>query len=593
MARRREAPSLILPVPLFGLFDLFDHLFMEEQPKDVCAMKKRYSYPFSAALLLLGASAIAQVTPAAPDVTAPSAALGTPAGTAHVDYYRSNIGHTGVADEKLNAPFSVLWRHTTAYAKNNPASPVYGASTVYFPSGGALYALNALDGTMRWQYPSDGKARTYFATTPALSAGFLYVTDDNGQAYKFDAATGKQIWTAKLEGAIRSAPIISNGVVYFGSGNSHCYALSADTGQVIWDAATGGAIITSPTITGGLVVFTSSDSNVYSLNARTGKKGWAVPFAADPSLVPPIYDGSLLYVTAGDTVYGLDPNNGSRRSTIKLPTSVLVPPTVSSDSVYVITQSNALYALTLAGRERWRVTLDAAETAPPLLAGNLLLVATQPGVLSGYDAGSGKLVWRYVVQASATDSQPKYSSTSVYAAPIVAAGTLYVVSDDGSLTAFRSDAPGNIGPQLTQLAPEAGATVRGDGLTYGALVVDEGSGIDPASVKLQVDGETDAKALYHAGQNAVYNTPTEPLKEGEHKITLKAADWRGNVTSQTWSFTVGDPGSVGFPGANPNFPGGGGFPGPPNFPGGGGNPNGPGGGRRDPGVPPPPPIAPF
>lgn len=551
-------------------------------------MNKHYPYPLSAALLLLGVPAFAQVTPAAPDAAA------TPVSTAHVDYYRGNIGHTGVADEKLNAPLSVLWRHTTTYAKNNPASPVYAASTVYFPSGGALYALNAADGTLRWQYPSDGKVRTYFATTPALSGGFLYVTDDNGQAYKFDAATGKQVWTAKLEGAIRSAPVISNGAVYFGSGNSHCYALSADTGQILWDTAAGAAITTSPTLTGGLVVFTCSDNNVYSLSARTGKKGWAVPFTADPSLVPPIYDGTNLYVTAGDTVYGLNPNNGSRRSVIKLPTTVLIPPTVSSDSVYVITQSNALYALTLAGRERWRVTLDSAETAPPLLTGNLLLVATQPGILSGYDSGTGRLVWQYVMQASATASQPKYSSTSVYAAPIVAAGTLYVVSDDGSLTAFRSDAPGNIGPQFTQMAPEAGATVRSEGLTYGAFVVAEGSGINPASVSLKVDDETDAKALYHAGQNAVYNTPTEPLKEGEHKITLKAADWRGNVTTQSWSFTVSDQAGGGFPG-RPNFPGNGGFPGPPNSPGNGGNPTSPGNGGNPngPGVPPPPPITPF
>ena len=61
------------------------------------------------------------------------------------------------------------------------------------------------------------------------------------------------------------------------------------------------------------------------------------------------------------------------------------------------------------------------------------------------------------MQASATDSQPKYPSATVYAAPIVAGGTLYVVSDDGSLTAFRSDAPGNIAPQITQMVPEAGA----------------------------------------------------------------------------------------------------------------------------------------
>ena len=555
-------------------------------------MHKRYPYLSSAALLLLGAAASAQVVPAAPDVTAAPVTPPTPANTAHVDYYRDNIGHTGVSDEKLNTPLSVLWRHTTNYSKNNPASPVYGASTIYFPSGGMLYALNAADGTRRWQYPADGKAKTYFGTTPALSGGFLYATDDNGQAYKLDTATGKVVWVAKLEGAIRSAPIISNGAVYFGSGNSHCYALSADTGQVIWDTATGGAITTSPTLTGGLVVFTSSDGSVYSLNARTGKKGWAIPFTADPSLVPPVYDGATLYIAAGDTLYGLDPNNGSRRSVIKLPTNVLVAPTVSGDSVYVITQSNTLFALTRSGHERWRATLDAADTAPPLLAGNLLLVATQPGTLTGYDAGTGRLVWQYAVQASATDSQPKYPTTTVYSAPIVAAGTLYVVSDDGSLTAFRADAPGNIGPQVTQTVPEAGATVRAQGLTYGALVVAEGSGINPASVSLTVDDEKDTKALYHAGQSAVYNTPTEPLKDGEHTITVKATDWRGNATTQSWSFTVSNQGGGRFPGMNSNFPGSGGGPGLAGGPSGGGGGGTPTDGK-DPGVPPPPPIGGF
>ena len=271
-----------------------------------------FSHSLFSSALLLSVSATAFAQSAAP----PTAVT---ASTARVDYYRSNIGHTGVAAEKLSAPLSVLWRHTTAYARNNPASPVYSGSTVYFPSGGALYAVNATDGTTRWQYPADGKPRSFFATTPTLSGGFLYVTDDNGQAYKLDAATGKEAWTAKLDGAIRSAPVLSGNMVYFGSSNSHCYALSADTGKVLWDEAANGAIITAPTITGGLVVFASADNNVYSLNSRTGKKAWAVAFDADPSIYPLAFDGSTIYVTAGDTVYGLAPSNGSRRATIKLP----------------------------------------------------------------------------------------------------------------------------------------------------------------------------------------------------------------------------------------------------------------------------------
>ena len=174
------------------------------------------------------------------------------------------------------------------------------------------------------------------------------------------------------------------------------------------------------------------------------------------------------------------------------------------------------------------------------MTGNLLLVPTQSGVLSGYDAVSGKLLWRYVLQASATDSQPKAPSTEVYAAPIVADGALYVVSDDGTLSAFRPDAPDNVGPQLTQLVPDAGATVPSANLFYGALLeMTAPASIRPQSA-CQVDGNTDAQAQYHAGQNAIYNAPTALLKEGTHQITVKATDWRGNATTQSWTFLVND-----------------------------------------------------
>ncbi len=265
------------------------------------------------ALLMVGA------VPGAWAQTPPTAS--TP--QAQVDFYRSNIGHTGVAAEKLTPPLSLLWRHTTGAAKTNPASPVYANGIVYFASGGSLYAVNAADGTTRWQYPQSGPAQTFFGATPALSGGFLYAADDNGQAYKLDAATGGEVWRKKLEGAIRSAPIVSGGVVYFGSGNNHCYALSAENGQIVWDEPTDGAVTTSPTITGGLAVFASSDNNVYSLSTRNGHKAWSVAFDADPSIVPVVFDGTSLYVTAGDTIHRLrsqQRRTGSARSSCR-PTS--------------------------------------------------------------------------------------------------------------------------------------------------------------------------------------------------------------------------------------------------------------------------------
>ncbi len=474
----------------------------------------------------------------APLMAAPSATPVPAKPAPVVGFYRGDLGHTGVSPETLTTPLSLLWRHTTQAAPNNPASAVTANGIVYFASGGGVYAVNASDGTTVWQYPADGKSGTLFAATPAYSDGFLYVTDDSSNVTKIDAATGKAAWKVKLDGALRSSPVVSDGLIFFGSGNAHCYALSAATGQTVWDVTTGGAVLTSPVITGGLVTFTSADNTVYSLSARSGHKSWSVPFDADPSLVPLVYDGRVLLVTAGDTLHTLDPGSGRQRASITLPTNVLIPPTVTADATYIITQSNILYALGAGGRQLWKTTLEAAPTAPPLLAGSLLLVTTQPGVVSAYSTSGGSLAWRYVMQATATDSQPKAASANVFAAPIVAAGTLYVVSDDGTLSAFRNDAPDAIDPNIVQLAPASGATVPTDNLTYGALIVDEGSGINPATVTLELDGVADPLAVFHSDANAIYNTAATPLTEGDHQLTVKATDWRGNTTSRNWHFTV-------------------------------------------------------
>ena len=530
------------------------------------------SYTAMITLMLAAGAAHAQAPPAVPAAPAP------------VGDYRADPGHTGVSKESLTAPLTLLWRHTASAAKNNPASAVYGKGLVYFASGGVAYALDAADGTTRWQYPADGKPQANFGATPTLDGTGLYLADDTGQVTRLDAATGKAVWVAKLEGAIRASPAVSGGIVYVGSGANHCYALSADTGKTAWDQQTAGAVTTPPIVIGGIVVFAAADGNVYGLGTRDGRKVWAQAFDPDPSTQAMAYDGQYLYVTSGPVLARLDPSNGNRRPTVTLPTLLAAPPTVSAAGLYAITQSNVLYALAPTGGVRWKMTLDSATSAPPLLAGGVLLVSTQGGVVSGYDSGSGKLVWQYAVQASATDSQPKAQTVQVSAAPMLAGGTLYVVSDDGTLSAFRTTAPDNIGPLFPQLVPAEGQTVGSQGVTYGALLVDEGSGINPATLSMSVDGQPDAKALYQVGPGSISDTPTTALTEGTHKITVTASDWRGNKSTQTWSFRVNDNPNSGRGGRGGR--GGGGFnPYSPNYPGRGG---------RDPNAPPPPPpITPF
>ena len=122
-----------------------------------------------------------------------------------------------MSSESLTAPLSLLWRHTTSQAKNNPASPVYALGNGLLHSGGFLYAINAGDGTTRWQYPQGNKAKSFFATTPALSGSALFLTDDNGQAYKLDAATGQRCGRRNWTGPSAPLPSSAAGSFFLGA----------------------------------------------------------------------------------------------------------------------------------------------------------------------------------------------------------------------------------------------------------------------------------------------------------------------------------------------------------------------------------------
>src|SRR5262249_34142165 len=82
-----------------------------------------------------------------------------------------------------------------------------------------------------------------------------------------------------------------------------------------------------------------------------------------------------------------------------------------------------------AGGERWRVDLRTVITAAPTVAGNIVLIGTQDGLVVGLQAQTGAVLWDFKTAGQLT------------ASPIVAGDTMYVASHDGTLYAV-SRSPG-------------------------------------------------------------------------------------------------------------------------------------------------------
>lgn len=478
--------------------------------------------------------------------------------------FRGNSGLTGAYEERLNLPLALSWKFTTSYTAYNTSAPAIVGDTAYFAAARRVYAVDANTGALKWQYPQDQALATTISASPAVVDGKVFVGADDGKLYAIQADTGKATLLFDTRSTINSSPNVVDGVVYFGSGDGRVWALDARTGAQIpaWkngfrasDEITG-----APAVANGIVYVLSVDQVLHAISAPTAKERWYVRLPASVLGKSPILSGDTVYVATGSHLMAFRSNNGMRRWTVEFPSEIAVNPAVTEDGIYVVTTDNIVYSVEpRMGRSRWKTSPKLAfdVLAPPSVSGNLLFVGTAQGYLYAIDAQSGGIKWTYAMQpaTSRTDSIPRY--TNIAAAPVIANKSLYIQSDDGSLSAFRADASDTLGPTMTVVEPEAGVLINGEPpLRFEAKIVDEGSGLNTDSLKLMIDEESIPKRP-EGGDDTVgfkydletstltYITPEptsagaiHPLEDGRHTVTITATDWMGNTTTKSWSFTV-------------------------------------------------------
>lgn len=186
------------------------------------------------------------------------------------------------------------------------SSAVVTADLVYFGSGdGAVYALNAASGALRWKFQTGNVVHT----SPALSDGLVFVGSFDRNLYALDAQSGALQWkfttgddtTIYNQVGIASSPAVAHGTVYFGSRDSHLYALNAQTGEKKWAYDNhGGWVIASPAIFGNDVLFPTSDGQLFlAVNSDSGQKRFAAANKAI-SFSSPMVAGLMAFYGTSD-----------------------------------------------------------------------------------------------------------------------------------------------------------------------------------------------------------------------------------------------------------------------------------------------------
>ncbi len=280
----------------------------------------------------------------------------------------------------------------------------------------------------------------------AYSSGLLYVTTGYDELLCVNPVNGDLIWRTQLPAPARAAPTIMDDRIYVTTLDNQLLALDATDGTRLWDHVglqeTAGLLgAASPAASREIVVPAFSSGELYALRVENGSVVWSENLSSlrrtggliglsDIKGLPVIDKGVVIAISYGGKIIAIDERTGTRVWQREISGSET--PWVAGNHVFLISSDNKMVAL---GRDtgviRWVTQLEAGDAndpaywTGPLLASGRLFAAGPDGAVIEVDPVEGTILREW--DAGATVSIP----------PIVAGETLYLLTEKGSLLAYR------------------------------------------------------------------------------------------------------------------------------------------------------------
>jgi outer membrane protein assembly factor BamB len=332
------------------------------------------------------------------------------------------------------------------------AQPVIYEGRVYTQDAGSrVTAFDAKTGKRQWRKDLiKGDDEVTIPGGIGVSDGTLFATTGQDVAVALDAETGKEKWRTTLPAAARGGPTISNGQVFVITLDNRMLALDAKTGASNWQhkglSATSGVIGTaSPAANNDIVVPAYSSGEIYALRAANGSTAWTDNLASlqrtgglqslsDISAHPVIDDELVLAVSFGGRMVAINTRSGDRVWQREIGSSQM--PWIAGNHIFAMTTNNELAAI---GRDngviRWVKELprfedpgareDRITWAGPVFAGGRLILAGSNGEIRSYAPVDGDKIRTWQADGNFQTQ------------PVIAGGTLYLLSQGGTLKAYK------------------------------------------------------------------------------------------------------------------------------------------------------------
>jgi len=322
--------------------------------------------------------------------------------------------HKGTVDAFDLASGKLLWRRNLKAPL--AAGPAAGFGLVVVGSSkGEVIALSQADGTVSWRT----RINAEILAAAAIDQGLVVVRAVDGRMHGLSAKDGSEIWLTEQQVPHLSlrgngAPVLAADLAIAGFDNGRVVAVSRGNGSTAWDTAVGQSHgstelarlidVDAPVIADGDDLFAVAyQGRLTRLARETGQVIWARDMSSYRGMA--VDDDAVYVSTADGDVVRLDRKNGTEQWTQK--------------------------------------ALSRRQLTAPVMYRGSLVVADAGGVLHWLDPATGNFIARAqagssvgrgaIVKSKGIAYKKRVSST-----PIVAGGLLLVFTDNGVLSAYRA-----------------------------------------------------------------------------------------------------------------------------------------------------------
>lgn len=306
-------------------------------------------------------------------------------------------------------------------------------------------------------------ARFPLTAQPIVVGEQIFTLDTDFNLTSFNTKTGKKIWDRNVESKAEDDPVISGGISYgenklfVTNGYNEVLAVNPANGEILWRKPITTPSRAAPTIIDGRIFVTTLDNRLIALNAQDGAVLWeyiglsetaalvgAASAAAGRDIVVPVFTSgeiTALRVENGSVAWSDNIAPVTKFAGISSISDIKALPVIDGGLVYAISFGGKLVAIDQrTGTRVWQRDIGGANT--PWLAGDYLFVATSDNDLVAFNRENGVIRWVAPLPKYRDEKDKK--GILFWTGPLMAGDKLLLISTDGRIMEFNPENGQNI-----------------------------------------------------------------------------------------------------------------------------------------------------